>query len=166
MHAPRRKLPGDVVHVVGRFSAASFGSRSSGYVRRPQDFEQLIRILDPEIRLITPTDPEGFAGGGRPAVGCSGGVGDPHSRRPVPSTAIPTSVSPSSVLRYYQLTHDYLVPSIRDWLTRKQKETRQGRAELRFAERAALWNAKPERQQLPSLWEYINIRLFTTERKT
>src|SRR5262249_44718267 len=30
--------------------------------------------------------------------------------------------------RYYQLTHDYLVPSLRDWLTRKQKETRRGRA--------------------------------------
>ena len=40
--------------------------------------------------------------------------------------------------RYYQLTHDYLVPSLRKWLTRKQKETRRGRAELRLAERAAL----------------------------
>jgi hypothetical protein len=38
---------------------------------------------------------------------------------------------------YYQLTHDYLVPSLREWLTRKQKETRRGRAELRLAERAA-----------------------------
>ena len=28
--------------------------------------------------------------------------------------------------RYYQLTHDYLVPSLRDWLTRKQKETQAG----------------------------------------
>ena len=45
---------------------------------------------------------------------------------------------------YYQLTHDYLVHSLRDWLTRKQRETRRGRAELRLAERAALWNAKPE----------------------
>ena len=44
-----------------------------------------------------------------------------------------------SSLRYYQLTHDYLVHSLRDWLTRKQRETRRGRAELRLAERAALW---------------------------
>ena len=28
--------------------------------------------------------------------------------------------------KYYQLTHDYLVPSLREWLTRKQKETRRG----------------------------------------
>ena len=63
--------------------------------------------------------------------------------------------------RYYQLTHDYLVPSLRDWLTRKQKETRRGRAELRLAERAASWNAKPENRHLPAWWEWLNIRLFT-----
>ena len=28
--------------------------------------------------------------------------------------------------KFFLLTHDYLVPSIREWLTRKQRETRQG----------------------------------------
>src|SRR5262249_39093222 len=69
---------------------------------------------------------------------------------------------PSS-LRCYQLTHDYLVHSLRNWLTRKQRETRQGRAELRLAGRAALWNAKPENRLLPSVVEWANIRLFTTK---
>ena len=32
---------------------------ASGYAGRPQDFDDLLRILDSEIRLITPTDPEG-----------------------------------------------------------------------------------------------------------
>ena len=32
---------------------------ASGYAARPKDFDDLIRILDSEIRLITPTDPEG-----------------------------------------------------------------------------------------------------------
>jgi hypothetical protein len=32
---------------------------TSGYGNRPKDFDDLIRILDSEIRLITPTDPEG-----------------------------------------------------------------------------------------------------------
>ena len=32
---------------------------ASGYGNRPKDFDDLIRILDNEIRLITPTDPEG-----------------------------------------------------------------------------------------------------------
>ena len=62
---------------------------------------------------------------------------------------------------YYQLTHDYLVHSLRDWLTRKQRETRRGRAELRLAERSSLWNAKPENRHLPSALEWANIRLLT-----
>src|SRR5262249_33920894 len=32
---------------------------ASGYASRPKDFDDLIRILDGELRLITPTDPEG-----------------------------------------------------------------------------------------------------------
>ena len=66
--------------------------------------------------------------------------------------------------RYYQLTHDYLVHSLRDWLTRKQRETRRGRAELRLAERSASWNAKPENRHLPSPLEWANIRLLTKRR--
>src|SRR5207253_5314941 len=99
-----------------------------------RDFADLIHILDSELRLITPTDPEGS--------------GEGHS-----------TGSPGG--RHYQLTHDYLVPSLREWLTRKQKETRRGRAELRLAERAALWNARPEDRHLPSVLEWANIRLLT-----
>ena len=32
---------------------------ASGYAQRPSDFGDLIQILDSEIRLITPTVPEG-----------------------------------------------------------------------------------------------------------
>jgi serine/threonine protein kinase len=105
---------------------------ASGYAGRPGDFDDLIRILDKELRLITPADPEGEAAG--------------------------------AVQKYYQLTHDYLVHSLRAWLTRKQKETRQGRAELRLEERSALWNARPENRQLPAAWEWANIRLFTRKK--
>ena len=76
--------------------------------------------------MITPTDPEGLVGSDGRDRACAAG-------------------------RYYQLTHDYLVHSLRDWLTRKQRETRRGRAELRLAERTALWNAKPENRHLPSV---------------
>jgi len=62
----------------------------------------------------------------------------------------------------YQLTHDYLVPSLRDWLTRKQRETPQGRAELLLAERAALWQEKPEDRHLPTLLEHLRIRRWTS----
>src|SRR5262249_2862019 len=110
----------------------------SGYASRPREFEELLRILDSELRLITPTDPEGQ------------------------DAAAPPTVQAGE--RYYQLTHDYLVHSLRGWLTRKQKETRRGRAELRLAERAALWNAKPENRHLPAWWEWADIRLLTRKK--
>src|SRR5271157_3003070 len=111
----------------------------SGYADRPDDFQALVRILDEKTHLITPTDPEGLGAE-------EGGMKEP------------------SVGRFYQLTHDYLVPSIREWLTRKQKETRRGRAELRLAERSSLWNAKPENRRLPSLLEWTNIGLLTKKK--
>jgi formylglycine-generating enzyme required for sulfatase activity len=110
----------------------------SGYANRPGDFDELIRILDTEIRLITPTDLEGQEGGSASQV--------------------------KGRARYFQLTHDYLVHSLRDWLTRKQKETRRGQAELLLADRAAVWNARPENRQLPSLWQWLSI-LWRTRKK-
>jgi eukaryotic-like serine/threonine-protein kinase len=84
---------------------------ASGYANRPRDFDDLIRILDPELRLITPTDLEVFSSEGQ-------------------------STTPSG--QFFHLTHDHLVHLLRDWLTRKQRETRRGRAELRLAERSSL----------------------------
>ena len=97
------------------------------------------------------------------------GRSEPEGASGVDSSLIahPSSLHGSSLiphpssLRFYQLTHDYLVPSLRDWLTTKQRETRRGRAELRLAERAALWNHKPENRHLPSVLEWANIRVLT-----
>jgi eukaryotic-like serine/threonine-protein kinase len=80
---------------------------------------------------------------------------------PPPTTLHPP---PPPTTRYYQLTHDYLVPSLRDWLTRKQKETRRGRAELLLADRAFVWSARPENRQLPSLLQWLQIKLLTQSR--
>ena len=64
-----------------------------------------------------------------PAPSLITGQGADASRSPGPTTTDPAG-------RYYQLSHDYLVHSLREWLTRKQRETRRGRAELRLAERS------------------------------
>jgi formylglycine-generating enzyme required for sulfatase activity len=111
---------------------------AAGYVNRPKDFEELVRILDSDTRLITPTEPEGKE--------------DADTSKLQAGT------------KYYQLTHDYLVPSLRDWLTRKKRETRRGRAELRLVERFSLWNAKPENRRLPSALEWASIRLLTRKK--
>ena len=110
----------------------------SGYGFRPNEFDELLRILNSELRLISPIEPEGSESDGQ-------------TKTPVGE-------------KFFLLTHDYLVPSIREWLTRKQKETRRGRAELRLAERSALWNAKPENRLLPSFWEWVTIGLLTRKK--
>ena len=62
------------------------------------------------------------------------------------------------------VTHDYLVPSLREWLTRKQREARRGRAQLKLVERASLWSTRPENRHLPSIGEWATIRLLTRKR--
>ena len=128
---------------------------ASGYANRPSEFDDLIRILDTELRLITPTDPERMDEGGKSKDENEGPDSDG-----VDSSLI---LHPSS-FRYYQLAHDYLVHSLREWLGRRQRETRRGRAQLRLAERSMLWNAKPENRHLPSGLEWANIRLLTRTR--
>ena len=65
---------------------------------------------------------------------------------------------------FYQLTHDYLVPSLRQWLSRKQRQTRRGRAELQLASTTALWCDRPDSRRLPSLSEWLKILVFTRKR--
>jgi formylglycine-generating enzyme required for sulfatase activity len=136
---------------------------ASGYAGRPKDFSDLLRILDEEIRLLTPTDPEGVLSEPE-ALATGGAAPNPVADAPGSHPVANASGSAGSPARYYQLSHDYLVPSLRDWLTRKQRETWRGRAELRLAERAALWNARPERRHLPAWWEWLDIRLLTRTR--
>jgi serine/threonine protein kinase len=134
----RALLPEAGTDIKGHMRSQQELLAAAGYASRSKDFADLLRILDSEIRLITPTDPEG-KDDAAPAVVPAGG-------------------------RYYQLTHDYLVHSLRDWLSRKQKETRRGRAELLLADRAAVWNARPENRQLPSLLPWLQIRWLTAKK--
>jgi serine/threonine protein kinase/formylglycine-generating enzyme required for sulfatase activity len=144
-------LPESSTDIKGHMRSHAELLEASGYGNRPTDFEDLIRILDNGLRLITPTDPEGVAGDAWRVAGFE--------------SSSPATHHPSPPTRYYQLTHDYLVPSLRDWLTRKQRETRRGRAELRLADRAALWQAKPENRHLPSSWEYLTAMWFVPAKK-
>ncbi len=112
----------------------------SGCRNRPRQFDEVVALLDGELRLVTPADSEPLEE--------DGGTTAP----PVPRD------------KKYQLTHDYLVPSLRTWLTRKQKATRHGRAEMRLADIASFWAAKPENRRLPSLLEFLQIRLYASPR--
>jgi formylglycine-generating enzyme required for sulfatase activity len=134
---------------------------ASGYAGRPADFADLLRILNRDLRLVTPTDPEGAGDFPQAPQRIRA---DYSFERWVQAAQGDPQQPPQQAARYYQLTHDYLVPTIREWLTRKQKETHRGRAELRLAERAALWQVKRENRHLPPWWEWLNIRLLTRGR--
>ena len=70
---------------------------ASGYAEHPKKFKDLVRILDKELFLITPIEQEeGLEADGRQTTG--------------------------SGERYYQLTHDFLVPSLRGWQSNKDQE--------------------------------------------
>jgi formylglycine-generating enzyme required for sulfatase activity len=125
-------LPGDDTNIRGRNRSYEELLEASGYTQRRSDFTELIQILDGETRLITPVELD--------------------DGQPEPALAADRS---------YQLTHDFLVPSLRDWLTRKQRATRRGRAELRLAERASTWQARPINRHLPAFWEFLTIRVLT-----
>jgi len=126
-------LPTTGTDIKGSMQSAATLQKAAGYEHKPREFEDLLAILDKNLRLITPVDESGGADGG---TSCS-----------------------------YQLAHDYMVPSLREWLTRKQRETKKGRAELKLAERAAVWNVNQENKQLPTLLEWFQIRRWTVRKR-
>ncbi len=134
-------LPGLGTDIKGHMQSHSQLLAASGYADQPSDFEALLDLLDKEIGLISATYSQAVSSG---------------------DANVALS---SSNQRYFQLTHDYLVPSLRDWLTRKQKETRKGLAELLLEDRSAVWNSRPENRQLVSLMQWIQIRCYTNPKK-
>lgn len=149
-------LPGTGTDIKGHMRAETDLLDLSGYSSRPNDFKDLLTILDGELRLITPTDPEGALSSDSVNRKSSRFGSKSDSSFPLESASLSTSI-----ITYYQLTHDFLVPPLRSWLTRKQQETRRGRAELKLADRTAAWSDHPENKQLPTLWEWGNIRCLT-----
>ena len=75
-----------------------------------------------------------------------------------------TPVESGSDRGRYQLTHDYLVPSLRKWFERHEQESTRGRARLQLQEIATVWNRKREQRFLPTLTEFAFIRTFTRRR--
>jgi serine/threonine protein kinase/formylglycine-generating enzyme required for sulfatase activity len=150
-------LPEQGIDIKGHRRSHQELLEASEYARQPQAFEDLLRILDTELRLITPTDPEGAREGESESVAARAYGPQEHGI----AAGMVAPPGTATVARCYQLTHDYLIPALRQWLTRKQRETRRGRMEIRLAELAAVWNRKPEPRHLPGWWEWLNILLFT-----
>ena len=52
-------LPESGTDIKGQMRSRQELLDASGYANRASDFDDLIHVLDQELRLITPTDPEG-----------------------------------------------------------------------------------------------------------
>ena len=138
----RALLPETDVEIKGQCRTRQELQEISGLSGDDKRFAEVMDILDAQLRLITPAEEtEG-----------------PNARVEGAQTYPPTFLAPQ---QSFQLTHDYLVPALRDWLTRTEQATWQGRARLRLAERAALWNSRPENRHLPTPWEWAAIRFLT-----
>lgn len=101
---------------------------ASGYVDRDA-FQSLMTVLESELKLITATDTHD-----RTRSDFSTGESEPAT---------------------YQLSHDFLVPSIRDWLSTQQKRTWSGRVEQTILQQAEYWSHNRQRRFLPSFWEWL-----------
>lgn len=129
-------LPTVGTDIKGSWQSAEVLQQAAGYEQKAAEFQELLTILDKNLRLITPVD-----------------------------EAEGNSSAKTGKSQSYQLTHDYLVPSLREWLTQKQRETKKGRAEIKLAERAAVWSINQENKQLPSLLEWLQIRRWTEKKR-
>jgi hypothetical protein len=140
-------LPSIGTDIKGSMQNTTLLQKAAGYESKPREFQDLLAILDKNLRLITAVDEESWKSAGRIEKS------DNTSNLSLPSS------------HFYQLAHDYMVPSLREWLTRKQRETKKGRAELKLAERAAVWNVNQENKQLPTLLEWFQIRRWTDKKR-
>jgi serine/threonine protein kinase len=134
-------LPDPGVEIKGIKKSYTSLAQASGYADQPGAFSELVTILHRDLKIITAVSEEKAELQGQELGSLPLGTGAGE--------------------RSYQLTHDYLVRPLREWLTRKQKETRQGRAELMLQERVAIWRDKKENKQLPSLPETLSIYYYT-----
>ncbi len=118
-------LPG--ANIRGRSRSRTALAEAAGLVPNAASFAELLRMLEDELKLITPTEAEE---GGSPS--------EPR----------------------YQLTHDYLVPSLRAWLSEARRETARGRAQLCLEERTAQWTTTRGFRFLPGPLEFLRILCF------
>jgi hypothetical protein len=131
-------LPAKGSKVKGKLRTREELQQASGYADRPDDFAELLEILDRELRLVTASRPEDQTSG----------------------TASLEFAPDQGLL--YRLTHDYLVPSVRQWLeqNRRGREKHwQGRAELRLEELTDQWQVARDRRFLPGPIEFLLILL-------
>jgi len=125
-------LPVDGVDIKGQMRSQDELSKAVGC--NPADLQPIMDILDGELGLITPTAPVRTA---------------------------PVDQSPTASQRYFQLTHDFLVPVLDAWLARDETDTPRGRARKLLRDMTGAYTRRPEPRRLPTAIEQATIYWWT-----
>ncbi|GAA5506982.1 bifunctional serine/threonine-protein kinase/formylglycine-generating enzyme family protein [Novipirellula caenicola] len=163
----RTRIHAEGAHRVLRALLPEASSRIKGSVRTKEElaqaasyrekssFRELLSILDREMHLITPTD--------RDAADTldSDQQTVTDSTRTNDSDDSSESVNRGNQSGGYQLTHDFLIAPIRQWIEYRNRSTKHGKARLRLEEFSDLYRVRPLPQSLPTLSEYLTIRRYT-----
>ncbi|MFM7058645.1 MAG: bifunctional serine/threonine-protein kinase/formylglycine-generating enzyme family protein [Planctomycetota bacterium] len=127
-------LPSSGSQIRGRMQSRRRLLDVSGYAQQPAKFEELMQILEQDLRILTRTD----------------------------AAELSAAAKEDS---FYLLTHDFLVPSVRSWLETELQKTGAGRALATLRLRERIYSERHESRQLPSLAEWLQIRLHTDRRR-
>lgn len=150
----RDLLPAIGSDIKGHKKSLAELSEAAGDSEDAAEFNELIHILDRKLRLITPVEENAILSNRLLAASkVSDGQGDSSKS----GNSLATSRSGVS----YQLTHDFLVTSVRDWLALNLSRTVAGRAELRLDERTRNWDILRQNRYLPSFGEWLQIWMWT-----
>ncbi len=112
----------------------------SGYRDDPARFTALMVILETDLKLITGADV-------------------------IDRTRSEASGSQSSEQSAWQLSHDFLVPSVREWLMAKRRESLKGRVRQRLAEQSRYWSFDQDARHLPGPFEWCLTRCLISRRQ-
>lgn len=132
----RRLLPDAGTKIKGAIQSESQLKEAVNYADE-NAFRELIRILDAELHLITPTTKNEL-----------------ESYASIESKAVTDGGNESG----YQLTHDFLITPLRKWLAMRRMTTRLGQTQTRLEEYSELYRARPTAHALPTLFEYLQMR--------
>ena len=135
-------LPDDDSRIRGALKSEAELKKSVGLTSDERGFEELLQILERDVRLISRTDPD------------RGSVDLEDS----------DLNSESKSASYFQLTHDYLVPSIRSWMDQVRQKSPASRARSRLASLARSWTATGDKRYLPSAMEFGSMLRFVRYR--
>lgn len=113
----------------GRSRSEKELSLASGMPLESAEFLELLQILDEKTKLITAVDP----------------IRSDDTEGP-------------GQVRRYQLAHDYLIPSLQEWLARTEAFTWRGRTRQMLRRLNEMWSKYEDTRHLPRLIEWLQIR--------